>query len=158
MSLRVPTPSPPVRAKPEKVPGCGYSGTCRPGAGRCPALMIPARRSTRRRLAGGRDVAAREYRRALRVDPHFVRARVNLGNACVRLGRDAAAEQCYRRSLRDAPADADALNNLAVVLTRRGVKLAEAEALARRAVDARDDSTTRATLAEVRAARAAPRR
>ena len=102
------------------------------------------------------ELAAREYRKALRRDPHFVRARVNLGNLDAAAGRWSAAEGSYRRALLDAPDDADALNNLAVTLVRRGRHLDEAEALAQRAMVAAGaaDSIPRATLAEVRAARA----
>ena len=102
------------------------------------------------------DLAAREYRKALRRDSRFFRARVNLGNLDAAAGRWDDAERAYRRALRDAPGDADALNNLAVALLRRGRRLDEAETLALRAIAASGaaDSIPRATLAEVRAARA----
>ena len=104
---------------------------------------------------GKSDLAKREYRAALRLDPRLTRARVNLGNLEAAAGRWQPAEDCYRRALREAPADADALNNLAVALLRQGRGLAEAESLATRAVASggERDSTYRATLAEVRAAR-----
>jgi Flp pilus assembly protein TadD len=107
---------------------------------------------------GNTDLARREYRKALKLDPHLVRARVNLGNVEAGAGRWSAAEDHYRRALRDAPADADALNNLAVALLRQGRDLAEAESLAARALraDGGRDSIYRATLAEVRAARTRP--
>ena len=106
--------------------------------------------------AGKHDLALREYRKALKLDPGLVRARVNLGNLESAAGRLDRAEDCYRRALRDAPGDADALNNLAVTLVRRSRSLAEAESLAVKAVAAGGarDSIYRATLAEVRAARA----
>ncbi len=106
--------------------------------------------------AGGKpDLARREYREALRLDPHLTRARVNLGNLEAATARWGPAEDCYRRALRDSPADADALNNLAVALVRQRKSLAEAESLAIKAVaaDGERDSIYRATLAEVRAAK-----
>ena len=106
--------------------------------------------------AGKPGLATRQYRAALRLDPGFVRARVNLGNLEAGAGRWSRAEDCYRRALRESPADADALNNLAVALVRQRRSLAEAESLATRALKAGGgrDSLYRATLAEVRAARA----
>jgi tetratricopeptide (TPR) repeat protein len=108
---------------------------------------------------GNFDLAGREYRRALRRDSRFTRARVNLGNLSAARGRWPEAERTYRRALADSPADADALNNLAIALLRQRRRLEEAEALALRAVTAAGaaDSIPRATLGEVRAARA-PRR
>lgn len=105
--------------------------------------------------AGRSEAAAREYRRALRTDSRFARARVNLGNLAAGAGRLAEAERCYRRALADAPGDADARNNLAYVVARRGGDLDEAEWLARSAValGAPDDTTYQATLREVLALR-----
>lgn len=101
------------------------------------------------------DLAAKEYRRALRRDSGFTRARVNLGNLDAAAGRWADAERNYRRALKHDPDDADALNNLAVALLRQGRKLDEAEALALKAMTAAgvNDSIPRSTLAEVQAAR-----
>ena len=104
---------------------------------------------------GDAKLAAREYRRALRLDRRMVRARVNLGNLEARAGRWPESERLYRRALADAPDDADAMNNLAVALVRQRKQLDEAEALAQRALahaGARD-SVYRSTLEEVRAAR-----
>jgi Flp pilus assembly protein TadD len=104
---------------------------------------------------GKTELAAREYRRALRRDPSLARARVNLGNLAAGLGRWKRAAAEYRRALRVAPDDGDALNNLAMALLRLGGDLEEAERLAERAVGAGTprDSIYRATLEEVRAAR-----
>ena len=104
---------------------------------------------------GDLGLAAREYRRALRLESRLTRARVNLGNVWARQGRWGDAEACYRRALRNDPGDADALNNLALALLRQGGDLAEAEALARRAIErcGQPDSLYQSTLAEVRAAR-----
>jgi Flp pilus assembly protein TadD len=105
---------------------------------------------------GRMDLAAREYRKALDIDPRHGRARLNLGNAEAAAGRWSKAEREYRRAMRDLPGDPDPPNNLAVALMRRGRGLAEAESLAVCAVSlaAPRDSLYRATLAEVRAARA----
>jgi Flp pilus assembly protein TadD len=102
--------------------------------------------------SGQPDLAAREYRRALRLDSHQARARVNLGNIEAARGRWRSAERCYRRALRDSSTDYDAMNNLAVALLRQGRRLDEARALAERAVAAggERDSVYRATLAEVK--------
>ena len=102
--------------------------------------------------SGGQlDLAAREYRKALRLDPHQARARVNLGNIEAAGGRWDRAESCYRRALRDSLTDYDAMNNLALALLRQGRGLDEARALAERAVAAggERDSVYRATLAEI---------
>jgi Flp pilus assembly protein TadD len=104
--------------------------------------------------SGQLDLAAREYHRALRLDSHQARARVNLGNVEAASGRWGSAEKCYRRALSDSSADYDAMNNLAVALLRQGRRLDEARALAERAVAAggERDSVYRATLAEVNSA------
>jgi tetratricopeptide (TPR) repeat protein len=104
---------------------------------------------------GRLDLAAREYRRALKIDPRYGRARVNLGNTEAAAGRWATAEREYRRALVDLPGDPDPPNDLAVALLRQGKDLAVAESLAVRAVALAGgrDSLYRATLAEVRAAR-----
>jgi len=101
------------------------------------------------------DLAAREFRKALRRDPSFSRARINLGNVLARLGRWSDAERCYRRALRDAPDDPDALNNLAFVLLKQRKELDEAHALAVRAVriGGARDSIYCETLAEIAAVR-----
>lgn len=107
--------------------------------------------------AGQRTLAAREYRRALRRDPGFGRARLNLGNVEAADGRWASAARCFDRAMRDLPLDPDPPNNLAITLLRLGRDPARAESLAVRAVrlGAGRDSLYRATLEEVRAARAA---
>jgi len=105
------------------------------------------------------ELAAREFRKALSIDPSFAQARINLGNVHAAGQRWAAAERCYRRSLRDAPMNPDALNNLAVALVRQQKDLDEAQALAARAVGigGARDSIYRETLSEVERARAAAR-
>ena len=103
--------------------------------------------------SGGQlDLAAREYRRALRLDPHQARARVNLGNIEAATGHWGSAEKCYRRALSDSSTDYDAMNNLAVALLRQGRRLDDARSLVERAAAAGDarDSVYRATLVEVK--------
>src|SRR2546427_11957567 len=55
--------------------------------------------------AGQRELAAREYHKALRRDRGFAVARVNLGNLAAASGRWSEAERCYRRALRARPDD-----------------------------------------------------
>lgn len=104
--------------------------------------------------AGGQlELAAAEYRKALRLESHPSRVRVNLGNIEAAKGRWGRAEKCYRGALGDSATNVDAMNNLAVALLRQGRQLDEARALAERAVAAggERDSIYRATLAEARA-------
>jgi Flp pilus assembly protein TadD len=105
--------------------------------------------------SGRSDLARREYRRALRDDGGFARARVNIGNLEAAAARWSRAEALYRRALRDAPSDPDARNNLAVTLLQRRRGLDEAEWMARSALALAlpHDSIPRATLAEVLARR-----
>lgn len=101
--------------------------------------------------SGQTELAVREYRTSLRLEPHAARAWVNLGNVQAARGRWHRAEKSYRRALRESPADPDAMNNLAVALLRQERSGDEARALAERAVAAGGgrDSVYRATLAEV---------
>lgn len=95
-------------------------------------------------------LAAREYRRALRLEPHWSAPRVNLGNLAAAELRWSTAARHYRRALGDSATDCDAMNNLAVALLRDGRKLSEAQRLAQDAVacGGANDSLYRATLAE----------
>jgi Flp pilus assembly protein TadD len=101
--------------------------------------------------AGQTGLAAKEYRKALRLESRQSRTWVNLGNVEAAEGRWRAAERSYRRALRDSSANCDAMNNLAVALLRQGRHQDEARALAERATSAggERDSVYRATLAEV---------
>jgi len=67
------------------------------------------------------------YDRAIALDPNYVDAFFNKGNALMTHSRLAEAEACYRRALQLAPAFVQAHNNLGVSLMRQG-KLNEAEA------------------------------
>jgi Flp pilus assembly protein TadD len=102
---------------------------------------------------GERDLAANEYERALKIDSHHARARVNLGNVEAARGRWKDAERCFRRALRDSSTDSDAMNNLAVALMRQG-RRDEARGFAEAAIRAGGarDSIYRATLEEIQAA------
>lgn len=103
---------------------------------------------------GENELAAREYRRALRLDPHLAHARVNLGNVLAAGGHWGDAEKSFRRALADSATDYDAMNNLAIALLRQRRNLPQARALAERAAasGADRDSIYQATLAEIRAA------
>ncbi len=92
--------------------------------------------------SGKLELAKKEYRRALRLEPDLAIARVNLGNVEAANERWPAAEREYRRALRIAPGDPQAMNNLAWALYRQDRKLDEAEQFARRAVAAADSSDT----------------
>ena len=98
-------------------------------------------------------LAAQEYRRALRLAPHWSAPRVNLGNIAAADRRWGTAAKHYRRALGDSATDCDAMNNLAMALLRKRRALAEARTLAERAVacGGGNDSLYRATLAECRA-------
>ena len=102
---------------------------------------------------GRLDLAGKEYRKALKLDSKFSRARVNLGNIEAARGRWPKAESLYRRALRDSTTDYDAMNNLAIALLRQRRNLEEARTLAERAVGAGGDrdSLYRSTLEEVKA-------
>lgn len=101
--------------------------------------------------SGQPGLAAREYRKSMRLDPHQSRAWVNLGNIEAADGHWRDAEQAYRHALRDSSTDADAMNNLAVALWHQRRHLDEARTLAGQAVASggERDSVYRATLLEV---------
>lgn len=99
-------------------------------------------------------LAAHSYREILQKDPRSVLAWTNLGNAEMRLGRRAAAEEAFRRALELEPDAADTLNNLAWLLFEEQ-RIEEAEPLARKAAyTAAPDPWMRLdTLARILAAR-----
>lgn len=99
-------------------------------------------------------LATQGYREILSRDPHHLLAWTNLGNAEMRLGRSAAAEEAFRKALEIQPDSADALNNLAWLLYEQK-RVEEAEPLARKAAATKaPDAWTRLdTLARILAAR-----
>ncbi len=101
--------------------------------------------------SGQPRLAAKEYKKSLRPDPHASRTWVNLGNAQAAQEQWHAAEKSYRHALRDSASNSDALNNLAVVIHRQGGRDPEAKSLASRAVASGGarDSVYRETLREV---------
>jgi len=139
---------------------------CISGCGRIAILTDPLSAAEHNDLGvayekkGERELAEREYRRALAHDRHFARARVNLGNCAAARGEWSDAEREYRRALQDMPGDPDARNNLAFAMLRRGRANQEAEWLARSAValapSPAADSTYRTTLDELLRARTRP--
>ena len=98
-----------------------------------------------------RDEARRAYQEALRLQPTFVEAHINLGLLHHDAGDLIAAETCYRRALHFGPESALAHFNLAVVLEDRedksGALTAYAEAL-KRAPDFREAHCNLAQLYE----------
>lgn len=99
-------------------------------------------------------LAAHAYREILQQDPDYHLAWTNLGNAEMRAGRPAAAEEAFRKAIALDAESADALNNLAWLLYEQK-RVDEAEPLARRAARAAaPDAWTRLdTLARILAAR-----
>jgi predicted Zn-dependent protease len=100
-------------------------------------------------------LAAHAYRDVLKIDPNSVLAWTNLGNAEMRLGRKAAAEEAFRKALALEPDAADTLNNLAWLLYE-DKRIEEAEPLARKAAvitTAPDPWQRLDTLARILAAR-----
>ena len=67
----------------------------------------------------------KHYRRALRLNPKNITARINLGMALTALGQMRIAEQEFQNVLKLDPAQGEALNNLASIYGRTG-RLAEA--------------------------------
>lgn len=75
---------------------------------------------------GGIALARQDYRaalaqfeKALQLNPKFVEALINSGQAATRLGQDTLAEQRYRAALDLRTDDADAANYLGLLLARR---------------------------------------
>jgi tetratricopeptide (TPR) repeat protein len=78
--------------------------------------------------------AAREFDRALALRPDFVRARVNLGDARLALGRVEDAIAAYEAARAAGPDDPGLLNNLAWALLQHETRWPEAEPLIHRAL------------------------
>jgi hypothetical protein len=104
--------------------------------------------------AGKYSEAARAYEDILKQQPDSLLAWTNLGNAEIRLGNRAAAEDAFRKALVIDPASRDALNNLAWLLYE-SKRYDEAESLARKAVAQQgpDSYLVLDTLARVLAAK-----
>lgn len=83
---------------------------------------------------GQTELAAQEYRAALKTSPAYTPALVGLGNLAFARGALEQADAYYRQALEAAPADPGANNNLAMLCMARGESLDEAERLARRAL------------------------
>ncbi len=83
--------------------------------------------------------AIRHLRRAVELDPNYVRSRVNLGIVLVRDGQIDEAVRQFRRVLELQPMNPDALFNLGLAVQGQG-GLAEAETLYRRAAQRPGDS------------------
>ena len=100
--------------------------------------------------------AADRYRAILQRHSDSTVAWTNLGNAEMKLGQNAAAEEAFRKALAADPNSRDALNNLAWLLYQDR-RLDEAESLARKAVAQRgpDSYLILDTLARVLAAKGA---
>ena len=91
--------------------------------------------------------AATHLNAAVSADPHYVAARINLGQALSALGRSSEAVAQYRSALSDEPTAADAQTNLAALLLEQG-QLVEAETLLRAALVA-DLTTTEVVCGHV---------
>lgn len=85
---------------------------------------------------GKHDAARTEYEAAMRIEPQFVPAYVNLADLWRTLGREAEAEAVLRRGLAQAPDSAELHHALGLTLVRRqqydeaGVELGRAAELA----------------------------
>ena len=75
----------------------------------------------RRNFEAGRiDEALIQYRKALQIDPYYVAATINLGNALLQAGRIEEAVIHYRKALRINPNNISAHVNLASALAQGG--------------------------------------
>jgi len=88
--------------------------------------------------AGQSEEAIQSYRRALLLNPRYVDASVNLGNAFKDLGLLDEAEQAYEQVLRTTPDHVETLNNLGVLHKERG-QLERAIVLYKRALALKPD-------------------
>lgn len=91
-------------------------------------------------LARGHERQARSaYQQALRLDPHFAPAYVNLADLYRKQGADAEAEKTLRAGLERIPEDADLLHSLGLLQVRTN-RIDEALASLRRAAEQSPDN------------------
>lgn len=101
---------------------------------------------------GEADLALREYERAARLEPEWVRPWINRGNVLAEQRQWRLAEKSYRQALRREDGNDEAMNNLAWVLLK-AEKTNEALVWAEKAVAAKPrESAYLDTLAEIRIA------
>ena len=86
---------------------------------------------------GLRDDAARQYEKAIRLNPNDPEAWVALGNIEFKRKDYPLAEEDYLRALNISEFNAGALNNLAMTYLAQNKKLKEAERLAKTALHAK---------------------
>ena len=79
------------------------------------------------------DEAVAAYRQALKLDPQFVQAWVNLADAWRVQGREKETEQTLREGLAKLPRSADLLHALGLAQVRKGDKAAALNSLAQAA-------------------------
>jgi tetratricopeptide (TPR) repeat protein len=109
------------------------------------------------KVDGDPELAARHYREALALEPHYAEARHNLADTLAGLGRSQEAIAAYEQNLLENPRDALAHNNLAVVFQARGER-ERALVHYRRAVELDPDyADARRNLADLELALAAAR-
>lgn len=84
------------------------------------------------------DAASRYLERVVAADPEHV-ARVLLGAAYEKMGRDADAHAAYREALRRRPNDPTAMNGLAYFYAQRGYRLDLAARILHRALELEPD-------------------
>ena len=99
--------------------------------------------------------ALESFERALQLNPAYVPARLNAGNALLTLGNPTAAREQFREVLRQQPGNAVALNSLGLALFRLGKKT---EALSRFEESIRRDPCVRRSTLQHRTFAVRPRR
>ncbi len=82
--------------------------------------------------------AARDFERALKIDPKASYALANLAQAYSQLGRTQEAEATFRRALDADPGDADAADRLGLLLAKQD-RFDEAKALFQKAIENKRD-------------------
>ena len=90
-------------------------------------------------LQGNPLEAEEQLRRALRLNPKHVDARIKLGLSLASTGREHEARACFKKALKIAPGQSDALLGLGRI-TRTEGRFDEAEALIRRALKSKPKS------------------